>query len=69
MGEKDIETQIGTYALHQTDAFSDSKQHGSLSRSAALYNNLLTLPVAHSMTESQQRRVIETLESEIHSRT
>lgn len=61
MAEEDIETQIGTYALHRTDAFSNAKRVGPLDNSAALADNLLTLPVAHSMTEEQQHRVVETL--------
>lgn len=68
MGEKDIETQIGTYALHDTKAFKGVKQQGLLKNSAALQDNLLTLPVAHSITESQQRRVINVLKSEIGKR-
>lgn len=69
MAEADIETQIGTYALHRTDAFADASRVGSLENSAALHDNLLTLPVAHSMDESKQRRVVETLESELTKRT
>jgi dTDP-4-amino-4,6-dideoxygalactose transaminase len=69
MSEKNIETQIGTYALHDTDAFSDAKISGTLENSAALQRNLLTLPIAHSMTESQQHRVVETLDAEIQTRT
>jgi len=69
LATRDIETQIGTYALHQTDAFADAKQHGKLETSTALYQNLLTLPVSHSMTESQQQRVVDALETEIKSHT
>ena len=69
LAERDIETQIGTYALHHTDAFADAKQHGKLETSTALFHNLLTLPVSHSMTESQQQRVVDALETEIKSRT
>lgn len=68
MRKENIETQIGTYALHDTDAFTDAKKSGTLDNSAALQNNLLTLPIAHSMTESQQHRVVETLDAEIQAR-
>lgn len=68
MGEKEIETQIGTYAIHHTDAFRDARQHGYLDNSTDLYHNLLTLPVSHSMTKSDQQRVVKTLQSEIKSR-
>jgi len=65
MADKDIETQIGTYALHHTDAFNNARKQGSLTNSTALHHNLLTLPVSHSMTESDQQRVVEILKSEI----
>jgi len=65
LADEDIETQIGTYALHRTDAFADAKRVGSLDTSAALADNLLTLPVAHSMTDAQQERVVETLDEQI----
>jgi dTDP-4-amino-4,6-dideoxygalactose transaminase len=68
MAEEEIETQIGTYALHDTEAFNDVTQQGDLKNSTALQDNLLTLPVSHSMTESQQNRVVETLQSEIEAR-
>lgn len=68
MAAEEIETQIGTYALHDTEAFGDAKQPGSLENSAALQDNLLTLPVAHSMTEAQQQRVVDTLKAEIDKR-
>lgn len=58
----DIEAQIGTYALHDTEAFGNVERIGSLSNSLRLQNNLLTLPVAHSMSEDDQYRVVETLD-------
>jgi len=62
LAEDDIETQIGTYALHRTKAFGDAARHGTLEVSRSLYHNLLTLPVAHSMTEADQRRVVDALD-------
>jgi dTDP-4-amino-4,6-dideoxygalactose transaminase len=58
-----VETQIGTYALHRTEAFADAKRGGSLDGSTALFHNLLTLPVAHSMTDDDQQRVVDELDS------
>lgn len=62
MAERDIETQIGTYAVHRTEAFADAKRVGDLKTSADLADNLLTLPIAHSMTEEDQHRVVDALE-------
>lgn len=69
MAEEDIETQIGTHALHRTDAFADAARVGSLDTSAALADNLLTLPIAHSMTDEDCHRVIETLTDIVTTKT
>jgi perosamine synthetase len=63
LADEGIETQIGTYALHRTPAFGDAKRAGSLETSAALHDRLLTLPVAHSMTDANQRRVVDSLDA------
>jgi len=65
LAESDIESQIGTYALHRTEAFEDAERVGSLEVSAALHDNLLTLPVAHTMTAADQERVVDTLTAAI----
>jgi len=65
LAERGIETQIGTYALQCTDAFADAERGGDLETSRDLYRNLLTLPVAHSMTEADQRRVVTALEESL----
>lgn len=69
LAAEDIESQIGTYALHQTDAFADAKRVGDLNTSRSLYHNLLTLPVAHSMTDRDQERVVDTLAAALESAT
>jgi perosamine synthetase len=69
LDERNIETQIGTHALSNTDAFGDARRGGDLSTAKALAKNLLTLPVAHSMTNDDQRRVVDALESAIEDRT
>jgi dTDP-4-amino-4,6-dideoxygalactose transaminase len=63
MDDRDIETQIGTYALHQTPAFEDATRGTGLDNSRDLYYNLLTLPMEHTMSESDQDRVAEELDS------
>lgn len=57
-----IETQVGTYALHLTDAFSDAKRGTELTTSEDLYHNLLTLPIAHRMGSAEVDRVVDTLD-------
>lgn len=67
LAEQDIETQIGTFALHRTEAFADAEREGDLFSSAALERNLLTLPIAHSMTEADQERVARELDRALES--
>jgi dTDP-4-amino-4,6-dideoxygalactose transaminase len=63
LDDENIETQVGTYALHLTPAFEDAKRTGSLDGAEALYHDLLTLPMEDSMTEADQHRVVEGLET------
>lgn len=62
LADQDIETQIGTFSVNETEAFADVKTASNLSVSKSLAQNLLTLPVAHSMTEEQQHRVVDALD-------
>jgi len=55
---KGIETQIGTYALHLHPAFTQARRIGELGRSKKLYENLLALPMCHSMTTEDQEYVV-----------
>jgi len=55
---KGIETQIGTYALHLHPAFTQARRIGELERSSKLYENLLALPMYHSMTMEDQECVV-----------
>ena len=57
--KKNIETQMGTYALHLQPSFSSVPRIGSLENSESLYRNLLTLPMCHDMDFSDQERVIK----------
>ncbi|WP_256289016.1 DegT/DnrJ/EryC1/StrS family aminotransferase [Halobellus inordinatus] len=69
LGESGIETQIGTYALSDTEAFEDAKGAETVEISVELQNNLLTLPISHSMDEADQRRVVDELSSAIDELT
>ncbi len=56
--KKNIETQIGTYALSLQPSYKGVKKIGKLERSGKLYRNLLALPMCHSMTKEDQERVV-----------
>jgi perosamine synthetase len=55
---KNIEAQIGTYALHMQPSYSEARKIGKLDRAEKLYRNLLALPMCHSMTKKDQERVV-----------
>lgn len=59
LGNRGIEAQIGTYALHLQPAFADAKTIGTLGNSTRLYRSLLALPMCHDMTLQDQERVVE----------
>jgi dTDP-4-amino-4,6-dideoxygalactose transaminase len=62
--EKNIETQIGTYALHMQKAFKDCSGciiKGDMAGSRYAFDHCLTLPLYHDMTEAEQRYVVSEL--------
>jgi perosamine synthetase len=66
--ESGIEVQIGTYALHMHQAFSERLNiihHGSFSGSRYAYDHCLTLPLYHDLSWEEQDTVIQYLLREI----
>jgi dTDP-4-amino-4,6-dideoxygalactose transaminase len=61
MKKKNIQTQIGTYALHTQTVFKNVKKVGDLQNSYKLYKNLLALPLHHELTFEDQERVVKEL--------
>jgi perosamine synthetase len=62
--EKQIETQIGTYALHLHPAFnqnSNCRIAGEMSGSRYAFDHCLTLPLYHDMTDDDQQYVVSEL--------
>ena len=62
MGERGIQTQIGSNALHTTPYFNDAIKIGNLNNSYRLFKNLLALPLHSELTPLDQKRTVETLE-------
>ena len=56
-----IETQVGTYSLSAQDAFRSTRKLGGLPGSGKAYERSLTLPMYHSLSESQQAYVVDSL--------
>lgn len=60
--KENIETQIGTYALHMQPSYKRVRKIGRLERAEKLYKNLLALPMCHSMTKEDQEYVVSRIE-------
>jgi len=58
MRDKGIQTQIGTYAIHQTPYLKNCRRIGELTNSIKLSDNLLSLPLHYELTNEDQKRVI-----------
>ena len=68
MRESGIEVQIGTYSLHMHPAFAASESilhHGSFAGSRYAYDHCLTLPLYHDLGETEQRKVVEIMKTQI----
>lgn len=65
LSERGIETQVGTFAVHETEAFADARRVGDLGVSSRLSTNLLTLPLFHDMTLADQQRVVDELQAQL----
>jgi dTDP-4-amino-4,6-dideoxygalactose transaminase len=63
--KENIETQIGTYALHLQPSYKGAKRIGNLKRAEKLYRNLLTLPICDWMKRKDQELVVSKLKSSI----
>lgn len=63
--KKNVETQIGTYALHLQPLYESEKKIGQLKNSEKLCTNLLALPMSHWMTKKDQEHVVSLIEESL----
>lgn len=54
LSQKNIESQIGTYALHCLPAFKKVPKIGNLNNSESLYKNSISLPLHEELSEKDQ---------------
>jgi len=59
--EKNIETQIGSYAIHMIPLFSKCLRKGKLTNSKFLYLNSLTLPLHEELTDEEQEFICKNI--------
>jgi len=57
LANENIQSQIGTYALHLEPAYKDLKKVGSLNNSELLFKNALTLPLHKNLTQENQEKI------------
>ena len=61
LAKMNIETQIGTYALHCLPAFKKCLKDGKLENSEFLYKNSLSLPLHEEITIEDQEYVCKSI--------
>ena len=57
LANENIQSQIGTYALHLEPAYANMKKVGSLENSELLYKNALTLPLHKDLKQEDQELI------------
>ena len=61
LAQENIESQIGTYALHCLPAFKKCKKIGKLENSKFLYENSITLPLHEELSQNDQEFICKIL--------
>ncbi len=63
--EENIQSQIGTYALHLEPAYKNIKRVGNLENSEKLFYNSITLPLHKDLTNEDQERVCKIIKNSL----
>lgn len=66
LADENIQSQIGTYALHLEPAYKNTKKIGNLKNSELLFKNALTLPLHHELTQNDQERICDIINRELN---
>jgi len=67
LADENIQSQIGTYALHLEPAYKNFKKIGKLKNSELLFYNALTLPLHKNLTLEDQERVCKVINLVLNS--
>ena len=65
LDEENIQSQIGTYALHLEPAYRNIKRVGNLENSEKLFYNSITLPLHKDLTNEDQERVCKIIKNSL----
>ena len=63
LADENIQSQIGTYALHLEPAYKNYKRIGSLENSKKLFYNALTLPLHKDLSQQDQEKICKIIET------
>jgi len=66
LGNENIQSQIGTYALHLEPAYKNMKKIGNLENSRKLFNNALTLPLHKNLTQEDQIKICKVIKDTLN---
>ena len=62
-----IQSQIGTYALHLEPAYKNMKKIGNLENSTKLFHNALTLPLHKNLTQEDQEKICKIVNNTLNN--
>ena len=63
LADENIQSQIGTYALHLEPAYKNMKKIGNLDNSTKLFNNALTLPLHKKLMVEDQEKICDVIKN------
>jgi len=66
LADENIQSQIGTYALHLEPAYKKFKRIGNLENSEKLFYNALTLPLHKDLTNDDQEKICKIISQVIN---
>lgn len=67
LADENIQSQIGTYALHLEPAYSKIRRVGSLENSEKLYHNTLTLPLHKNLSVEDQEKICDIIKETLRN--
>jgi dTDP-4-amino-4,6-dideoxygalactose transaminase len=67
LSKENIQSQIGTYALHLEPAYKNMKRVGNLKNSELLFKNALTLPLHKNLTQEDQEKIVRIISKTLNN--
>ena len=67
LSKENIQSQIGTYALHLEPAYKNMKRVGDLKNSELLFKNALTLPLHKNLIQEEQEKIVQIINKTLNN--